>query len=235
MPRRKDPGTLRERYREVVRTEILDATEQLIEDHGVEAFTMTRVAQVVECSIGTLYRHYPSKDALLDAHRARQYDALHERFEEFNRRGRGDDAGLSKVLDAGAFWTDVFATNSNVKAMVEAALREGWTSEATGSDAPMSAATTRLLEPIADAFEAAEEQGELGKGDPTRRAERLLALVVASTPTRGPGETEGGEVGPYIVDGLLLAYGADPRQLPALSRHAADRRRRRSAGEATES
>jgi AcrR family transcriptional regulator len=53
------------------RQEILDATLELISQHGVEGVTVARIARAVNLTPGALYRHFDSRAALFaEAHRA---------------------------------------------------------------------------------------------------------------------------------------------------------------------
>ncbi len=47
------------------REEILEATLQLISEHGIEATTVTRIAEAVGLTPGALYRHFESRGALI--------------------------------------------------------------------------------------------------------------------------------------------------------------------------
>lgn len=50
---------------------ILDATEQVLRRHGAEKTNVVDIARVLGMSHGNIYRHFPSKKALLDAVAAR--------------------------------------------------------------------------------------------------------------------------------------------------------------------
>jgi AcrR family transcriptional regulator len=47
------------------REEILEATLQLISEHGIEGTTVTRIAEAVGLTPGALYRHFESRGALI--------------------------------------------------------------------------------------------------------------------------------------------------------------------------
>ncbi len=57
----------REREKEDVRRKILDAAHDLFEAHGYENVTMRAVADAIEYSPTTIYHHFASKDALVEA------------------------------------------------------------------------------------------------------------------------------------------------------------------------
>ena len=54
-------------------SEIVDAAKRLLSNSGLEQTTFTHVAELVGVSVGTIYQHFPCKEALLDA-------VLEERF-----------------------------------------------------------------------------------------------------------------------------------------------------------
>lgn len=57
----------REREKEDVRRKILDAAHDLFETRGYENVTMRAVADAIEYSPTTIYNHFESKDALVEA------------------------------------------------------------------------------------------------------------------------------------------------------------------------
>lgn len=57
------------------RAELLAATEALVAAEGSDAVTTTRIAAMTGVSVGTIYRYYPNREALLLA----AYDATVER------------------------------------------------------------------------------------------------------------------------------------------------------------
>lgn len=55
----------RQRQRDDVRARILDAARRLFAERGYEAVTMQQVAAALEYTAGAVYRHFPSKGALV--------------------------------------------------------------------------------------------------------------------------------------------------------------------------
>jgi len=72
------------------RARMVAAAVELAVNGGYEAVQMRDVAARAEVALGTLYRHYPSKDHLLLAALAEQADALRERMAQ--RPPEGADA-----------------------------------------------------------------------------------------------------------------------------------------------
>jgi AcrR family transcriptional regulator len=72
------------------RERMVTAAVELAVDGGYDAVQMRDVAARAEVALGTLYRHYPSKDHLLLAALREQATVLHERLAQ--RPPAGDDA-----------------------------------------------------------------------------------------------------------------------------------------------
>ncbi len=86
------PDTRSERDQETAarRARMVAAAVELAVNGGYEAVQMRDVAARAEVALGTLYRHYPSKDHLLLAALAEQAETLRERMAE--RPPEGVDA-----------------------------------------------------------------------------------------------------------------------------------------------
>lgn len=61
-------------------TSLLDAAESVIAEHGYEAATMSGIADKAGASIGSLYQFFPSKQAIVQALRARYREEFAERW-----------------------------------------------------------------------------------------------------------------------------------------------------------
>ncbi|HEX5378398.1 MAG TPA: TetR/AcrR family transcriptional regulator [Phenylobacterium sp.] len=59
--------TFHERHKLATREAILDAVERRLQDGGLDELTFMQVAQEAGVSDRTVYRHFPTKDALLEA------------------------------------------------------------------------------------------------------------------------------------------------------------------------
>jgi TetR/AcrR family transcriptional regulator, cholesterol catabolism regulator len=77
---------------------LLDAAISLAAEGGYEAVQMRDVAARAEVALGTLYRHYASKDHLLLAAMAQQAATLRERLVQRPPRGDTAAARVSDVL-----------------------------------------------------------------------------------------------------------------------------------------
>ncbi len=80
------------------RARMVAAAVELAVNGGYEAVQMRDVAARAEVALGTLYRHYPSKDHLLLAALAEQADALRERMAQRPPEGADAAARTADVL-----------------------------------------------------------------------------------------------------------------------------------------
>lgn len=76
--------SLRDRYKEMSRERILDAALELIADSG-NALTIAAVAQQAEVTDRTVYRHFETREALLDA----VWPRMQQRVKSKGSRGGG--------------------------------------------------------------------------------------------------------------------------------------------------
>ena len=56
--------TRREKYRNELRRDILEAAREMFVDEGYESFSMRKLAQRIDYSAATIYQHFESKDDL---------------------------------------------------------------------------------------------------------------------------------------------------------------------------
>ena len=65
---------------------VLDAAEGLLASEGVEALTTTRIAAAADVAVGSLYRYFPDKSAIVDALAARYLDEFAGLMDELAAR-----------------------------------------------------------------------------------------------------------------------------------------------------
>jgi AcrR family transcriptional regulator len=80
------------------RRRLLDAAATLAAEGGYDAVQMRDVAARADVALGTLYRHYASKDQLLVAVLAQQAATLRERLDQRPPRGDTPAARVADVL-----------------------------------------------------------------------------------------------------------------------------------------
>ncbi|MFI6152890.1 TetR/AcrR family transcriptional regulator [Kitasatospora sp. NPDC051170] len=77
------------------RDRLLAAAAELVAEEGVQA-SLRDVARRAEVGLGTLYRHFPTRDDLLEALLGRRFEALAEHAE---RAERAEHAGTTTTAD----------------------------------------------------------------------------------------------------------------------------------------
>lgn len=93
----------KERERELRRSTIIDAAEQVFFTKGIEASTMDEIADLAELSKGTLYLYFKSKAELYMAICGRGLTILHEKF---NHNFESTDNGLDLIRSLGQSYFD---------------------------------------------------------------------------------------------------------------------------------
>ncbi len=63
------------------RTQIVDATEACLKSDGYDGTTIRRIAKRLGCAVGSIYRHFTDKRALLDAVAQRRFEPVAEAVE----------------------------------------------------------------------------------------------------------------------------------------------------------
>lgn len=63
------------------RAQILDATAVVLRAHGYDGTTIRRIAEQLDCAVGSIYRYFRDKRELLDAVCQRRFDAVAQHAE----------------------------------------------------------------------------------------------------------------------------------------------------------
>jgi AcrR family transcriptional regulator len=104
---------------------ILAATAMLADTMPLEAITMMQIAEAAEASFSSIYRFFPSKDAILEAVAMSHLDRLQKLYEIYFASASLDDGG--KVIDDAIDIYVAFARR-------EPAFRSLWISGAQNAD-----------------------------------------------------------------------------------------------------
>jgi AcrR family transcriptional regulator len=89
------------------RTHILDIAEKHFGEHGVTG-SLDAIAKRAGVGPGTLYRHFPNRDALLDALLAARAEELVARRDAIRNDERDATEALAQWLDALGAWATAF-------------------------------------------------------------------------------------------------------------------------------
>lgn len=93
---RREPG--QERSRATLQS-IMDASASLIAKYGLDAVSMTQIANVAGMSKASLYRYFPNKQALLLAHAERSFKVHREEMQAIMQHGAGPEQMLRDGID----------------------------------------------------------------------------------------------------------------------------------------
>jgi AcrR family transcriptional regulator len=105
--------TRRERNRAARKEQFLQAALAVVGSDGLEALTMQRVADDLDCAIGTIYSYFPSKGALVAEIQRAAIETLHASYrqarpgwDELISAATTDEAlvALTRVTAFGRFW-----------------------------------------------------------------------------------------------------------------------------------
>ena len=151
---REDARRNRERIVEVART--------VVREQGTQA-SLRDIARRAEVGLGTLYRHFPNRDALLETLMRRRFEHLTARAAAL--AGQGEPDALPRWLIEYAYGTGVYR---QLPETVMATLAD----EAS----PLHASCSAMRDAVAGLLTTAQADGAV-RGDLT--AEELFALVTA--------------------------------------------------------
>ena len=104
-PPRSDPGR-RERKRLLQLDHLADTAWALFDAEGYEAVTMERIAAVADVAKGTLYKHFPVKEALLRHRFHRELREGLERLQPVVLAEAPGAARLRRFFDLSAQWSE---------------------------------------------------------------------------------------------------------------------------------
>ncbi len=88
-------ATARQKLRGTSRDDIVHVSRAIIEDEGVEALTIRRIAETIHRTQPAVYQHFAGKDALLEAVVTDGFTALVERLERASRAGQPTLAAIA--------------------------------------------------------------------------------------------------------------------------------------------
>jgi AcrR family transcriptional regulator len=169
---------------------LLDAAFAVFAERGADDASLEEIARRAGVGIGTLYRHFPIRQALLEAVYRGQVEAMRAKAEELLQ---SDSPG-----DALAEWLRALATFSSTKRSLTSALLE-----TLGKDSELLSACSAVIWGAADELLArAKEAGEVRPDADGRDLIRLVHAVniAAQHSAADPGQPE--RLIRIILDGL---------------------------------
>jgi AcrR family transcriptional regulator len=152
--------------------------------------TMQEVARAAGVGVGTLYRHFPTREALVDAVYGAQLDEV---------TAAADDLLAAHPADlALRHWMDVYAAFVDAKRGLLDTLRSGW---AAGTIATPDT-RARVTSVVGRMLAAGVEQGVLRPDVRADDVTAALAAVMLTTVTAGAADGQVDRILDLLLDGL---------------------------------
>ena len=221
----------RQRNRLARREQYLRAARRIVSDDGVERLTMQRMADDLDCAVGTIYTYFDSKDALLSELQRLaieriigSYRTLVDRIEPQLAEQAADagEAALAQVLLGLRFWVstaEVYPEESNLFRALTTRRTKMSPDEATH----MLPAAWQLFALGTTAIQAAIDTGAISPGNAGERMVTAAAaaiggvLFLSGLSHFDPDLFAGRALALGLVDDLVRGWGADPHRLAAAS------------------
>lgn len=208
------------------RAQYLRTAMRIVSEDGVERLTMQRMADDLDCAVGTIYTYFSSKDALLADLQRLALDRITESYRRLRARiepelaVRAEDeaeAALADVLLGLRFWvstSDVFPDESNLFR----ALTTRSTRLAADEAARMLPSAWQLFALGASSISRAQDTGALSPGDAGQRMVTAASalggvLLLEGIAHFDPELFAGRALALRLAEDLLRGWGADPDRL----------------------
>jgi AcrR family transcriptional regulator len=168
---------------------LLDAARAAFVAHGADDVSLEEIARRAGVGIGTLYRHFPSRQALLEAVYRDQVESLRARAEELGE--------AESPLDALAEWLRAMLKFSSTKRSMTSALLA-----TLGTDSELLSACATVIRGSAETLLArAQQAGVVRRDADAGDVMRLVhAVNIATEKAADPGQ--GDRMLALILDGL---------------------------------
>ncbi len=220
-------GSLREQFRVQRHHEFLTTAQHIVAAEGISALTMQRIADELDCAIGSIYRYFPSKNALLGELERTSLELLYtslqlalSHLEDLiaEREIAGADAALARVMCASHFWIaaeQVFPQEVAVSRMLFTDPSVRFTEE---DGARVLPAVFRVLMSASGLIDEATGVGALDQGASVDRAMIIIAgvtgvLLISGLTRWDEPLLDGGQLATTMVRGLVRGWGASDERL----------------------
>jgi AcrR family transcriptional regulator len=170
----------RQRSRERRTERIVSAAMELVATEAFDALTMTRLAGVLDLSVGALYRYFPSKDALVVELQARAIRTILSELQDAQQSWqlpRGGAGSCAAILGMAAFYLDLPRSEPRLYRLVAATLADPRQLVDDAEAARIVPEFATLLAEVARAFASAQDAGVLDEGKPLERTVVLWSAL----------------------------------------------------------
>lgn len=169
---------------------LLSAAVAAFAEHGADDVSLEEIARRAGVGIGTLYRHFPTRQALLEAVYRDQVEALRAKADEL--------ASAGAPLDALADWLRALAAFSATKRNMTSALLA-----TLGKDSDLMSVCSKVIYEAADALLGrAKEAGVVRADADARDLMRLIHAVNIATQHDSSDPGQAGRLFRMVLDGL---------------------------------
>ncbi len=200
---------------------ITDAAMGMVEEGGLEALSINKLAALVDYTPGALYRYFDSKDALLAALVLRVLGDVRAHVDRVTTALGPKAPPLARVFAVAQGYREFareqphrFGLLAMTMAHPRVLLGEP---KAAG---PVALATIHAMQPLADALVDAENAGQLAPGPVAERTVSVFALLQGLLQMQ-----KQARFAPHVIDAarltvvgtraLLVGWGAKPRSVDA--------------------
>jgi AcrR family transcriptional regulator len=208
---------------------ILSTALDILTTDGQEALTMQRIADTLECGVATIYRLFPSKDALIGELQLDALALLRQSWEAglehldqtMEAAGSADrDRALARALAAGWFWVAADRRFPHEVELTRRVVVDRATVVPEDQAVRILTACLDLFERGRACLDAAVAEGALAPGDSGERAIVLVGTIFGIAVTAGASRWElavldRDRVAREAVAGHLVAWGADREAVQA--------------------
>ncbi|MCO4747061.1 MAG: helix-turn-helix transcriptional regulator [Proteobacteria bacterium] len=173
---------------------------------GLDALTMPGLADRADTAVGSLYRYFTGKDAVIAALQVRAVSA----FVEHLLTEVGEHSGMEAVRAASGTWASFRSHQPAQFGLADQSLSDPRVLLDDAQDAEVAEALRPALERVHRAIEEATQSGELEPGDAVMRTHALWAAMHGAEHFRKRERRSGiaaDELRQSLVDAILRGWG----------------------------
>jgi AcrR family transcriptional regulator len=203
------PPGRRERNRATRRSSYLAAALRVATEEGLHAVTMQRLADDLDCAVGTVYTYFPSKSALVAEVQREAIERLTQSYAVL--RGELDGAGadaLTHVVAVGRFWIDIGRTYPQETRLLQLLMSHGEQALTDDDVNRVLPAAMTHLEIGRVAIERAFPKSDALACTITMAAAINGVLQVGRLARIAPDLLDGERLAAALLDDLLVGWGA---------------------------
>ena len=177
-----------------LRRALLDAAERTVRERGVQELSLRELAREVGVSHGAPRRHFPDRQALLDALAESGFERLRRELS-----AASDDAGDAFEDRLRAIAAAYISFAAEVPALLELMFAGKYSDE---SDA-LEAAAERAFAVMLDVIAQGQAEGRIEPGDPERVGFVLFATIQGIASLRASGMVPAEQLDELLTDAIV--------------------------------